>query len=151
MQLEQIVPMLQLAIGPVIVISGVGLLLLSMTNRFGRIIDRSRILAESAHAASGTFIVHVEKQLTIMMRRAYLLRMAIAFVTLSLLLDSLLIIALFLSELVSFEASIFIIILFICCMLSLIAGLIYFLADINVSLSALKIETEVQQNSIAKA
>jgi hypothetical protein len=36
-------------------------------------------------------------------------------------------------------------------MLSLIAGLIYFLADINVSLSALKIETEVQQNSIAKA
>nr|WP_320012469.1 DUF2721 domain-containing protein [uncultured Desulfobulbus sp.] len=144
MQLEQIVPMLQLAIGPVIVISGVGLLLLSMTNRFGRIIDRSRILAESAHTASGSGMLHIEKQLRIMMRRAHLLRLAIGFVALSLLLDSLLIITLFLSELIDVDASIGIITLFICCMLSLIASLVYFLADINVSLSALKIETEVQ-------
>ena len=46
MSLEQIIPILQLAIGPVIVISGVGLVLLSMTNRFGRVIDRSRSLTK---------------------------------------------------------------------------------------------------------
>ena len=34
--------MLQVAIGPVILISGVGLLLLTMTNRLGRAIDRAR-------------------------------------------------------------------------------------------------------------
>jgi hypothetical protein len=35
---------LQTAIGPVILISGVGLLLFSMTNRSGRVIDRARLL-----------------------------------------------------------------------------------------------------------
>ena len=36
----QLIPVLQTAIGPMILISGVGLLLLSMTNRLGRVIDR---------------------------------------------------------------------------------------------------------------
>ena len=40
--LEQIIPELRDAIGPVILISGVGLLLLTMTNRLGRAIDRAR-------------------------------------------------------------------------------------------------------------
>ena len=43
--LQEIIPVLQVAIGPVILISGVGLLLLTMTNRLGRAIDRSRSLA----------------------------------------------------------------------------------------------------------
>ena len=42
--LEQIIPELRDAIGPVILISGVGLLLLTMTNRLGRAIDRARQL-----------------------------------------------------------------------------------------------------------
>ncbi|MEO6486667.1 MAG: DUF2721 domain-containing protein, partial [Thermoanaerobaculia bacterium] len=46
-------PTLQLSIGPVILISGVGLILLSMTNGFGRVIDRSRLLAQDLHVASG--------------------------------------------------------------------------------------------------
>lgn len=41
-QLNDLIPVLQIAIGPVILISGVGLLLLSLTNRFGRAVDRSR-------------------------------------------------------------------------------------------------------------
>ncbi len=32
-----VLPLLQLAVGPVILISGVGLLLLSITNRYGRV------------------------------------------------------------------------------------------------------------------
>ena len=40
--LEQIIPELRDAIGPVILISGVGRLLLTMTNRLGRAIDRAR-------------------------------------------------------------------------------------------------------------
>ncbi|MGH8016807.1 MAG: DUF2721 domain-containing protein [Opitutaceae bacterium] len=50
MSLNELVPILQLAIGPVIVISGVGLVLLSMTNRYGRVIDRARHLAEQRRA-----------------------------------------------------------------------------------------------------
>ena len=50
--MKELIPLLQTAIGPVILISGVGLLLLSMTNRFGRIIDRSRILAHEMRSGS---------------------------------------------------------------------------------------------------
>jgi Protein of unknown function (DUF2721) len=41
---HELIPVLQVAIGPVILISGVGLLLLTLTNRYGRTIDRSRLL-----------------------------------------------------------------------------------------------------------
>ena len=49
---QDLIPVLQVAIGPVILISGVGLLLLSMTNRFGRVIDRARSLARSLDDAT---------------------------------------------------------------------------------------------------
>ncbi|WP_345111750.1 DUF2721 domain-containing protein [Candidatus Villigracilis vicinus] len=42
--IQELIPVLQTAIGPVILISGVGLLLLSMTNRLSRVIDRARNL-----------------------------------------------------------------------------------------------------------
>ena len=51
MQATELTPILQAAVGPVILISGVGLLLLSMTNRFGRVADRSRQLGEALRNA----------------------------------------------------------------------------------------------------
>jgi hypothetical protein len=150
MYFEKIVPILQLAIGPVIIISGVGLLLLSMTNRFGRIIDRSRILAESAENDSVNIKHHIKEQMIILMQRARLLRLAIAFISLSLLFDALLIIALFLFALINFEGTIIIISLFIGCMASLIVGLLYFIVDINSSLSALKLETNINGTAVNK-
>jgi hypothetical protein len=53
LSLHHLIPSLQVAIGPVILVSGVGLLLLSMTNRFGRVIDRSRELATELRAGTG--------------------------------------------------------------------------------------------------
>jgi hypothetical protein len=50
---SQLIPVLQTAIGPVILISGVGLLLLTMTNRLGRVIDRSRILSQNCAELKG--------------------------------------------------------------------------------------------------
>jgi len=146
MSLDQIVPVLQLSIGPVILISGAGLILLSMTNRYGKVIDRSRILAESLRKVAGNETNRFQSQLQILMRRAQLLRLAIAFTSISLLLVALLIIALFLVALIGIKAAILIIILFTSCMLSLIAGLIIFIVDVNISLSALKVETHIHEN-----
>jgi Protein of unknown function (DUF2721) len=42
--LQSLVPLLQASISPVTVISGVGMLVFSMTNRYGRVIDRVRYL-----------------------------------------------------------------------------------------------------------
>ena len=144
MHLDQIVPILQLAIGPVIVISGAGLVLLSMTNRFGRVIDRSRSLVESTRGLSIGQTHSIRRQLQILTRRARLLRSAIALASVSLLLAAFLVISLFLVALLNLEAASLIIVIFICCMGSLIAGLIFFIADVNVSLSALKLEMEIE-------
>ena len=49
---RELIPVLQVAIGPVILISGVGLLLLTMTNRYGRTIDRARHLVRELRECS---------------------------------------------------------------------------------------------------
>jgi hypothetical protein len=44
MPTTSVVQILTASIAPVIVISGIGLLLLSITNRYGRAIDRARLI-----------------------------------------------------------------------------------------------------------
>jgi len=140
MHLTDLVPILQMAIGPVILISGVGLLLLSMTNRLGRAIDRSRLLAEALRKAEASERARLSSQLRILSRRARLIRLAIIFSTVSVLLAGILIIALFLAALMGVEIAGLLIMLFVGCIGSLIASLVVFIADINASLSALKLE-----------
>lgn len=140
MQIQDLVPILQVAITPVILISGVGLLLLTMTNRFGRIIDRTRQLSRELRAAIGEDNERIIAQLTILLRRARLARAAIALAGFSVLCAAVLIIALFGVALLHLELAFFISGLFVSCMLCLIASLIFFIADINISLAALRLE-----------
>ena len=140
MRLIDLVPILQVAVGPVILISGVGLLLLSMTNRLGRVIDRSRLLAEARRKADAQDRSRFESQLQVLSRRARLVRLAIILAALSVLLAAVLIIALFLAALVRWEIGIFVVSLFVGCMMSLIGSVIVFIADVNLSLSALSLD-----------
>ena len=145
MLIRDLVPVLQLSIGPVILISGVGLLLLSMTNRYGRVIDRARALADLARREQETDSHRRQAQLNILARRARLLRLSIILATLSLLLAALLIIALFLTSLLGVEAAVWVACVFIACMVSLIASLVVFIADLNASLGALDLEIDSEQ------
>src|SRR6266853_3604592 len=140
MRLTDLVPILQMAIGPTILISGVGLLLLSMTNRLGRIIDRSRLLAEALRKGEANEHARLSSQLEILSRRAGLIRVAIILATLSVLLAGVLIIALFLAALFRLEIGALVIVLFVSCVGLLIGSLIMFIGDLNLSLSALKLE-----------
>jgi hypothetical protein len=142
MRLIDLVPILQVAVGPVILISGVGLLLLSMTNRLGRVIDRSRLLAEASRKADAQDRSRLVSQLKVLSRRARLVRLAIILAALSVLLAAVLIIALFLAALLRWEIGILVVILFVGCMTSLIGSVIVFIGDINLSLSALSLEVE---------
>ena len=142
MLLSDLLPILQISIGPVILISGVGLLLLTMTNRFGRIIDRSRqfcvqLLADND---SEQHKKNIEAQLKVLLRRANIVRAAIALAGLSALLAALLIIVLFLNSLLQLGFILPISILFSICMICLIGSLIFFIADVNISLTVIKLE-----------
>ncbi|HYK89913.1 MAG TPA: DUF2721 domain-containing protein [Acidobacteriota bacterium] len=136
----QLIPVLQTAIGPMILISGVGLLLLTMTNRLGRTIDRARLLAREATGAMDSRSDRVTAQLHVLWKRARLIRLAIALASMSALAAAILIIVLFFTALWQIETAWLIGTLFIVCMACLIGSLIVFIHDINQSLAALKLE-----------
>ena len=147
MSLADLIPTLQLSIGPVILISGVGLILLSMTNRFGRVIDRSRLLSQGLHSASDTDRELILAELRILSSRAKVVRVCIAMAVFSVLLSALLIISLFLGALLQLDIAAVIVTLFILCMLSLIFSLFLFLSDINLSLKALWLDVPSEGRS----
>ncbi len=138
--LHDLVPILQVAIGPVILISGIGLLLLSMTNRFGRIIDRSRELSAALHAARGAGRELVSAEIAILSKRALLVREAITLAILSVLFAAALVMTLFLAAVLKWEVGALVAALFVSCLALLVTSLVAFLRDINLSLAALRLE-----------
>jgi hypothetical protein len=143
--LSELIPVLQVAIGPVIVISGVGLLLLTITNRLGRAVDRSRQLGGELRRATDAEHPGLSSQIKIIYRRARVLRLSIIMATLAVLLVSVLIIMLFLTALMKLEVGLIITLLFIGCMAALIVSLVAFIRDIQLSLQALKLELGYQK------
>lgn len=141
---DSLLPTIQLAITPVILITGIGSLLLTMTNRLGRVVDRTRILAGQARGAHGNVQeqAHIEAQLRIMYRRAGLVRRAVSLAALSMVCSGLLVVAIFADVLTGSGLAVFIMALFTLSIACLLAGLAYFLRDIHLSLSALGLEVE---------
>ena len=145
MLISQLIPTLQVAIGPVVLISGIGLLILSMTNRFGRVIDRGRILARELAGVPEQDQVHIEAQLQILTRRAEYLQRAITAASISVLLAAVLIIALFITAVLKVEDAWLIGLLFVGSMGALIFSLVSFLQDLNESLLAFKLDIRKDQ------
>lgn len=125
---------LQLAVSPVILISAYGLLLLSMTNRLGRAIDRARLLVREGAAK--------DDQIAIITRRAGWIRSAIVFTTLALIAAGLLVLVLFASIYLPFNIAPVVAVLFIGSLVSVVIGLGYFIADIYGSLHAMQAELQ---------
>jgi hypothetical protein len=138
--MSELIPVLQIAVGPVILISGVGLLLLSMTNRLGRAIDRARILRSEWSIAGQPAQTRTVAQLHILWRRADIIRKSIILASVSLLLAACLIITLFASALMRWDAGGVIVTLFTGCLAALIGSLSLFIWDVNQALAALRLE-----------
>ena len=143
-----LLPIIQLSITPVILISGEGALMLTLTGRMGRIVDRTRILAGQVRqlaaagddATAGSERQHLETQLEIMWRRSRLIRRAVTFAGLSMLVACGLVLLTFATAILKQDLSLFMIIFFTGSILLLIAALTAFLRDIYVSLHALQLE-----------
>jgi hypothetical protein len=143
-----LLPIIQLSISPVILISGEGALMLTLTGRMGRIVDRTRILAGQVRqlaasgddATAGSERQHLENQLEIMWRRSRLIRRAVTFAGLSMLVACGLVLLTFATAMLKQDLSLFMIIFFTSSILLLIAALTAFLRDIHVSLHALHLE-----------
>jgi len=136
---SEVAHVIQLAVAPVFLLSGVGSLLSVMTNRLGRIIDRARELEVRLAAATPAEAEPLHVQLRTLSRRAKLVGAAITLCTAAALLICGVIVVLFLSAFIHPTLDKVSAFLFIASMLALFAGLCYFLREIFVATSALRI------------
>jgi hypothetical protein len=138
-QLAGIGHVIQLAVAPVFLLSGIGIILTVLTNRLARVVDRARRLEDAVDAAAPDERQQIAAKLRGMARRARLMNRAITLSTLSALLVALVVVTIFLSAFLPFNTTAPIAILFILAMLSLIGALIYFLREVFLAISTLRI------------
>ena len=106
----------------------------------GRAIDRARALKQKLATQAEAEQAGTWAQLRILIRRGRLLRQAITFASLSILLAALLIISLFFAALFKLDVGWLILLLFIGCLASLIGSMLLFIHDLNQALAALQLE-----------
>ena len=140
---ERVIAILQASISPVALVSGVGLLLLSLTNRFGRITDRMRELARSRRDNAPT--PHVEEQIAILTQRARIIRLAVSAAVTCMLIASVLILLLFATAVFDLQVEGLVLLLFALSLVYLIVSLLLFLWDMRLSLRAVQQELESER------
>ena len=127
--LTTVAHVIQLAVAPVFLLTGVGAILSVLTGRLGRLVDRFRVLTE----ASEPLPANQARELEILTVRAVWVHWAITLCTASALFVAIVIGALFLGAVANVDPSRIVSILFIVAMTSLIIGLGCFLREISLS------------------
>lgn len=122
-----------------VLISGVGLLLLSATNRLGRAIDRTRVVNRSLQETGSKPSAGEERQLQVLFTRCRILQWAIGLLVFSILCSGVMILLLILSTFATIDLWIGVVILTLN-VLSIVVSVFLFLTDISLGLRALKIE-----------
>ena len=137
-----VVQILTASIAPVIVISGVGLLLLSISNRYGRAIDRVRLLARelSESDPESARRRQLTEQLRLTNDRAHLLKRSMLYASTCIFFVSLTILSLFAEHLLGLQRDFLALPFFALCLVSLVVSMYYSIRDITMSLSALELE-----------
>ena len=137
-QLDSVVHFIQLAIAPVFLLTAIGSMLGTMTNRIARIVDRAREL-EKRLAGSTEECVAEHRELRMLARRARLINMAITFTVLAALLVCVSIGGLFLDAYWQRSLTTLVAWIFGVSLIALIVGLGFFLREIYVATATLRI------------
>jgi polyferredoxin len=144
-RLDEIVQFLQLSLTPVAMISGVGLLLLTVTNRFGRVVDRTRTIIDEVRVRPGDRSAEKRAEFEILYRRSRMLRASIVFITLSIIASTLLIPVLVSMLLGPYDLRVEGYTLFVGSTLAILGSALFFFADVVLALRALDIEAGFMQ------
>ena len=142
MPIVSVVQILTASIAPVIVISGVGMLLLSISNRYGRTIDRARELLRRLEQSDpqSADSKHMEEQLEHTHHRARMLRLSMVCASWSIFFVALTILSLFAEQVFQLGRDVIALPVFAIALLALLISIYYSIRDINVSLKALELE-----------
>ena len=142
MPTSSVVEILTAAIAPVIVISGAGMLQLSISNRYGRVIDRARALIREHRGSdpSSAEVRHLRAQLLHTHQRARILRRCMICGSASIFFVSLTVLALFVEGVIGLHRDLFALPFFAMGVVTLVVSIHYSIRDITVSLAALEME-----------
>ncbi len=138
-QVATIGHVIQLAVAPVFLLTGVSALLSVLTNRLARIIDRARVLEERLPHVPEVRQAGMHAELKALSRRARLINQAVSLCTTGALLICTVIIALFVGAFLSTDVTVLISLIFIGAMLALCMALVNFLREIYIATRHLRI------------
>ncbi len=130
---------IQLAVAPVFLLTGVGAILAVLVNRLGRVVDRFRTLERGRPQAGEKALAHDEVEMAILTRRARMIHWAIGLCTSCALLVCVVIATLFVGSVTAADISGVVAGLFILAMLSLVSGLLCFLREIALATGSIHI------------
>ncbi len=150
MDITYLVTILQSSIAPFVLISGTGLLLLSMTNRIGRPTDIIRRLLVELDTAPEEHRVPLLKQIGLLRKRCAILRTSIALAILAIVFVCCVTLLLYASLLFKIRLHYLVELLFGGSLVSLIASLLFLLQDIRMTLHSLDIEVDRHKTSAEK-
>jgi hypothetical protein len=122
---------IQLSVAPVFLLTGIGAMLSVITNRIGRIVDRSRAINNSSQSG----LPELVQEISVLKRRVRWVHWAVSLCTMSALLICIVIAALFIGSEIGMDPSRVVSLFFISAMLALISGLICFLREIYLATS----------------
>jgi len=117
---------IQLAVAPVFLLTGVGAILTVLINRLARVVDRFRVLSNLSSQEQSAY----KQEMTTLSHRARWVHWAVSLCTVSALLICIVVAALFVGSETSLDPSRAISLLFIFAMLALILGLLCFMREI---------------------
>lgn len=140
MTIETLTSVLQACISPCVLISGVGLIVLSMTNRIGRPIDRIHLLQDRIRTAPESDLPLLNEQIRVLFNRCKVLRTAISLALASVFFVSVIILCLFAMCVMQIPLQNVIEALFFIAILCLVFSMVFFLWDIRMTLRSLDIE-----------
>lgn len=137
--ISNIAHLIQLAVAPVFLLTGVGSMLMVLTNRLGRIVDRSRVLEKELAVAEAQNQPGIHLELSRLSTRSRLITWAISLCTICSLFVCTLIAILFIGDMISVYIANVVALLFISAMLSLIGALLCFLGEIYITIQNLRL------------
>jgi hypothetical protein len=127
--------LIQAAVGPVFLLSGVGVMLGVLTNRLARIVDRARKIEERLEQAPDA---ELDRRLRTLARRAGYINKAIAMCATSALLVALVVVLLFATAFFTVGLSVTIALLFVASMLMLTGAFVAFLIEVRLATASLR-------------
>ena len=134
LDIDSISHVISISVAPVFLLAGISGLLMVLTNRLGRTIDRSRSLQKTLTDQTQTqHKIVIEKEMVSLVKRSRFINLAINLAVVSALMVCLVIIALFVGRLLTYNVALIIASLFILCMTLLSASLSCFLVEIFIA------------------